>query len=464
MTGNKKVILINPPQNSTYPQPPLGLVCLAAVLEKNAIPVEILDANVFSVALDEYGRYVGDADIVGITAMTPFINSAITIARKIKEHNPAVTVILGGAHGTLLPDETLTNVPEIDFIVCGEGEKVLLNLVQALREKRDAKEIAGISYRKDGLVIKNPRDPPIMDLDSLPFPAYHLLPISNYSIHPPHGKRHPSMAMMTSRGCPYDCIYCSKPIFGKKFRAQSSKRTLDEIEYLVDRFNIREITFYDDSFTINKDRIYQLTDGIIKRNIDIAWSCETRVNLIDEKLLRAMKKAGCYMIAYGIESGNQTILNTLRKGVSLDQVSAAVALTRRAGILTTGYFMLGSPGETPETIRDTIDFSKKLSLDFAQFSILIPFPGTDVYTLYRDSCNKTINWDECIYVNLQSPGIPVIESEAVSKDDLCRWTSTAYREFYMRVPYIWQRLKRIRSWGDIKMIMNGVSMLFALKK
>jgi len=459
----QKVILFNPSQNTRYPQPPLGLACLAAVLEKNAIPVEILDLNASPVELDHLRHHIKNVDIVAITAMTPFINSAIMLAKKIKNLDSAITIILGGPHVTLMPDETLMNVPEIDFVVRGEGEIALLNLLQALRESKGPEHIAGISFRKDGRVINNPRDPPIMDLDSLPIPAYHLLPISRYIIHPPHGKRNPSMALITSRGCPYHCIYCSKPIFGNKFRSQSPERTLDEIEYLVRYFNIREITFYDDSFTLDKNRIFKLCNGITKRGIDIVWSCETRVNLVDENLLGAMKKAGCYLIAYGIESGNQEILDTLRKGVTLDQISTAVTLTRKAGILTTGYFMLGSPGETMETIRDTIDFAKKLPLDFAQFSVLIPFPGTDVYTLYRNSCRQPINWDECVYASLQTPRFPAIESDAVSKEDLCGWISAAYREFYLRLPYMWQRLKSIRSWEDIKMIINGISMLNILR-
>lgn len=456
-----KTILINPPQNTRYPQPPLGLAIIAAVLEQDGHTVEILDANALHLNGKEITERVKNADVVGITAMTPAVNSAIRIAKEIKRENPELTIILGGPHATILPEDTITKVPEIDIIVRGEGEKTVVELFDAIENNKDFQNINGLTYRNNG-VINTPEQSSIVELDMLPFPAYHLLPINKYKLHPPHGRKLPYMAMMTSRGCPYNCIYCSKPIFGSKFRAQSPGRTVDEIEYLISRFGIKEITFYDDSFTLNKRRILELTKEIDSRNLDFAWSCETRVDLINETLLQAMKKSGCYMIAYGLESGNQMILDNLRKKITTEQIRSAIELTHAADIQSVGYFMMGSPGETPDTIRQTVDFTKNLPLDFAQFSVTIPFPGTDLYDLYLNSGNKSTNWDDFIYASLKSSSTPVFETEMLSKEELQEWNAKAYREFYFRFSYIWQRVVGMKSFGDLNTNIKGFSMFLEM--
>jgi radical SAM superfamily enzyme YgiQ (UPF0313 family) len=230
-----KTVLINPPQNTKYPQPPLGLASIAAVLEQNDHQVEILDANALQLSGRKIVKKVKGAEVIGITAMTPAVNSAIKIAKEIKREEPDSTIILGGPHATILPEETLNKVHEIDITVRGEGEKTMVELFNALKNNKDIQNINGITYRDNG-VKSNPMQSPIMDLDSLPFLAYHLLPLNKYRLHPPHGRKRPYMAMITSRGCPYNCIYCSKPIFGRGFRAQSPERTVDELEYLINKF------------------------------------------------------------------------------------------------------------------------------------------------------------------------------------------------------------------------------------
>src|SRR5659263_90689 len=349
--------------------------------------------------------------------------------------------MMGGPHVTILPEETLTKVSEINIIVRREGEETIIDLYKAIDDTKKLENVHGITYREKDSIKSTPSRPPITDLDALPFLAYHLLPLEKYKLHPPHGIKHPFMAMMTSRGCPYNCIYCSKPIFGSKFRAQSPKRTVDEIEYLKEHFGINEITFYDDSFTLDKKRITQLCEEIKMRDLDIPWTCETRVNLITEELLKKMKNSGCYMIAYGIESGSQMVLDNLRKGVTLEQVKNAIILTHKARISTIGYFMMGSPKETPQTLRDTIDFAKNLQLDFAQFSITIPFPGTDLYKLYLGEGKEDMNWDNFIYASLKSANTPVFETNSLNREDLMKWNSRAYKEFYLRVAYVLKRLK-----------------------
>jgi radical SAM superfamily enzyme YgiQ (UPF0313 family) len=454
------MLLINPLQNTKYPQPPIGLASLAAVLEKNDYKVEILDANALQLSKYEVVKKADSVGIIGITAMTPTINSTIRIAKGIKQNNPNSIIILGGPHATILPEEILNNVPEIDIIVRGEGEETIVELCDALENDRNIENVHGITYRNNNnSTIKNtPLRPPIINLDSLPFLAYHLLPLDKYKLHPPHGREYPFMALLASRGCPYNCIFCSKSVFGSKFRGQSPERIVDEIVYLKERFGIKEIAFYDDVFTLKQKRIMQFVKELKERNLDIPWTCEARVNLVTEELLREMKKAGCYMVAYGIESGNQMILNNLRKKITIEQIKSAIEATRKAGIQSVGYFMLGSPGETPETIRQTIDFAKSLDIDFAQFSVTTPFPGTDLYDLYLSSGNKNTKWDDFIYASLKSPSAPVFETESLSKEDLREWNAKAYREFYLRLSYIWKRFIGMRSLGDLKTNMKGFSM------
>ena len=455
-------MLINPPQNTKYPQPPLGLASIAAVLEGENYQVEILDANALRLSESEVAKETGNVDIIGITAMTPFINSAIKVAKEIKKGKPGSTVIVGGAHVTALPEETLRNVPEIDIIVRGEGEETVVELYEALKSSDSLQKVRGITYRDNGRSKSTPMRPLIANLDSLPFPAYHLLPLHKYKPHPPHGRRLPFMAMVTSRGCPYNCIFCSKPIFGRKFRSQSPQRIASEVEYLAGKFKIKEIAFYDDIFTLDKKRIAKLAKEFKKRDLSIPWTCETRVDSVTEELLKEMKEAGCYMIAYGIESGNQTILNSLRKKITIEQVREAVKVTRDIGIQTIGYFMLGSPGETPLTIRQTIDFANYLPLDFAQFSVTIPFPGTDLYNLYLEQGIGNENWDNFIYANRGSVSAPVFETALLSKDDLQKWNIKAYKEFYLRFSYIWERLKKTNSIGNLKTNIRGLGMFLQM--
>jgi anaerobic magnesium-protoporphyrin IX monomethyl ester cyclase len=460
-----KIALVNPPQFTEYPQPPMGLLQLAAVLESKGYRVSIIDANALKLQPRDVVPLLGDTDVVGLTAMTPTISRAIEIARYIKGARPEIPLILGGSHATLLPGETLTAAPEIDVIVRGEGEETIVELLTALENKQSLGEIQGITYSENGKTVDNPLRSSMIELDSLPFLAYHLLHPGLYRPHPPHGRALPFAVMITSRGCPYKCAYCSKPVFGKKFRAQSPERVVDEIAYLQEKRGIKELAFYDDVFTMDKKRAYAVAEEILKRGGKIIWSCETRVNLVDRELLRHMKQAGCYSVSYGIESGSQEILDTIDKDITLEQVEEAVRFTREAGLHVIGYFMVGSPGETPATIRQTVGLARKLKLDFAQFSITTPFPGTKFYEMYLEGGgDSNIPWEDYIYAGSGGSGTPVFESPSLRRDDIFNWVKRAYREFYLRPSYIWRRLRRTTSIGDLKVNLSGLSMLLSSVK
>jgi anaerobic magnesium-protoporphyrin IX monomethyl ester cyclase len=451
--------LINPPQFTRYPQPPLGLALLAAILDEKGYRTTILDANALGLRPEEVVPLVAGADIVGLTAMTPTVTAALDIARRLKQAVPGRKLIMGGAHATLLPEETLRAAPEIDYIVRGEGDVTLFELLEALKDNRPVSGVAGLSYATEGGIIHTADRPPLMDIDALPFAAYHLLPRERYRPHPPHGVSHPFAAVVTSRGCPYRCAYCSKPVFGTKFRAQSAGRVVAELAYLQEKFGVKEIAFYDDSFTLDKKRVHEIADKMLSAGLKLAWTCETRVNLVDRELLRHMKQAGCYAVAYGIESASPEIIKTLCKDTTLAQVEEAVAASRAAGLQVVGYFMLGSPGETPETIRQTIDFAKKLKVDFAQFSLTTPFPGTELYDIYMKDRREAIPWESFVYAGTDNAPRPVFESGGLDRKALEYWLRQAYREFYLRPAYIWQRLVRIRSLDEVKMDFKGLGML-----
>jgi len=372
----QKIVLINPPYFLGYSQPPIGLALMAAVLEREGYKVTVLDANTLTFNSIEILPYVANADVVGLTAMTPTINAAMRTARQLKQIKPDLVIVIGGPHATLLPEETLAAAPEIDIVVRGEGEKAFIDVLRALEHKES--------------------------LDNV-----------------------------------------------------------QEIIYYQKRFGIKEIAFYDDVFTLKKKRAYAIADQILKKELKVLWSCETRVDLVDGDLLYYMKKAGCYLVAYGIESASQKILNTLNKGVTPEQVEEAVRITREAGLQTLGYFMIGSPGESVKSICKTIDFAKKLKLDFAQFGITIPFPGTNLYELYLDSENgyTDIPWKYFDYEGFNKNIAPVFESNELRRADLQAWARRAYKQFYLRPSYFWQHLQQLKTVGDFRIALSGFSRL-----
>jgi anaerobic magnesium-protoporphyrin IX monomethyl ester cyclase len=453
------ITLINPPQFTRYPQPPVGLALITAILEKAGYAVTLLDANALDIKPEDIPAMVAGADVIGLTAMTPTISTTLKIAGYLKQSKPALKIIMGGAHATMLTQETMDSSRDIDIVIRGEGDESVLEVLQALEGNRLLDRVNGISYREGENIHFTADRTSLVDMDSLPFPAYHRLPWDKYRPHPPHGMSLPFAAIVTSRGCPYRCAYCSKPVFGSKFRAQSPVRTVDELAYLKDRFGVKEVAFYDDSFTLDKKRVNAICEKIMGSGLKIAWTCETRVNLVDQVLLHNMKQAGCYAVSYGIESALPEIIKTLHKDTTLEQVEEAVRYSREAGLQVVGYFMLGSPGETPESIRQTISFAKKLKVDFAQFSVTTPFPGTELYDIYMRNRKESISWDSFVYAGTDNPTTPVFESDKLSREDLKTWLRCAYRDFYLRPGYFWQRLRRCTSWNEIKMNLKGFGML-----
>lgn len=398
-----KILLIDPPfkrftgfVNFYYP---IGLAYLAAVLKAAGHEVKIYDVDAMKKGMgldfvNEYSKLelyrkginedsneiwqeIRDTlneytpDIVGITAMTTKFGSVLKTAEIVKKCNLSYKVIVGGPHPTLLPGQALKS-EYIDIIVRGEGERTFINLVNVLENKGTLDKIKGISYKKDGKVYHNPEQEFIENLDNIPFPARDLLfKQTNYTSE--------DMGMiMTSRGCPFSCSYCCH-MWQRKVRNRSIDNIIEEIVFVKDKYKTSQFEFKDDTFTINRERIIWFCNRIIDRKLNINWGCSTRVDLIDEELLRKMKKSGCNLIKIGIETGSEKMLKETNKGINFQQIRNAAKLLNKLKIFWSGYFMIGLPTETEEDIIKTYEFMRELNPYYAGLGVYNPFPKTELF-------------------------------------------------------------------------------------
>lgn len=441
--------------------PPLGLLYLGAMLKENGIEVKLLDAT--ASALDENGIFKSiereSPDLIGISVLTSTFHRTKELAKRIKAKFLDTPIVMGGPHISVFPSETLEENPDIDYCVFGEGEHTLVELVEALEGEGNLSKIKGLVYRENGAVEKNEARESIKDLDSLPFPARDLLDMEKYSPLPNNYKRLPLVNMLVSRGCPFGCSFCSKAVVGRIYRIRSVENVIVEIKELKEKYGIREVAFWDDVFTVKRDWVLEFCDRLKSEGIDISWTCESRVNLVDLELLKKMKEAGCWNIFYGIESGEQELLDNINKGIKVEQIKNAVKWTKEAGIEIRGSFMLGLPGETPELGRKTIQFAIDLDVDYAQFSVTTPFPGTK---LYEDSSKfGTLLQDFDRYTEWTPVFIP---HGYKNENELKEIHRKAYRRFYLRPSYFLKRLRKINSFGELKRLYKGFNFLTGLWK
>jgi anaerobic magnesium-protoporphyrin IX monomethyl ester cyclase len=361
--------------------PPLGIMYLAAMLEKHNVEVTIIDTS-FNQNWSILKRNLQETkpDFVGISSVTPMITDAFKVAELAKKLDADCTTILGGPHATVVE---VVN-PHIDFCVYGEGEVTLLELIEEVEAGGDLSKVKGIYYKDRDDLIRTPPRPPIENLSDLPFPAWHLLPTTEQYFKV-NGR---SGILIASRGCPFNCTYCQptlRRLFGSKVRFRKPENVVDEIEMLVKHYNIKEFFFHDDTFTFNKSWVKELCDLIIERDIRLPWKCNSRVNTITQESLRTMKRAGCTGLSFGVESGSQEILDkALRKGIKLDEVRSAFKLCKEEGIDTKAFLMLGSPFETRESLRSTVQLIREIKPDLIDISRTTPLPGSDLFTISKE--------------------------------------------------------------------------------
>jgi anaerobic magnesium-protoporphyrin IX monomethyl ester cyclase len=446
--------------------PPLGIGYIAAVLEKNNFDVKIIDCRPLHISVKQLIKIFIEQqpDIIGISATVLDITTAAEISKILKKELPEALLVIGGPHVTGLPENTLKNAA-FDIGVIGEGELTMLEIAEQKRSgKLDVQNMRGIVYKENGAIKINAPREVIQDLDSLPFPARHLYPsLSDYK--PLFGSylKKPVAHLFTSRGCPYKCTFCDRSIFGNKFRAMSPKKVVDEMEELITVHGAKELQFYDDTFTLDKKRVYEIFDEMKRRNLKFPWSCLTRVNHVDKDILKAMRKAGCWRIMFGIESGDQRILKAMKKGTTLEQGENAVRWAKEAGLHVRASFIMGHPGETLESMNNTIKFSKKLSFDTVNFYAIVLHPGNELYDLAKKE-GTIFHEDYSQY----TPAIDIYKTklayvpEGITEIQLKQTISRAYREFYIRPSYILRQLLSIRSFADIINYAKGFFIIFKM--
>ncbi len=431
-----EVLLLVPPAIN-YNTPPLGLLYLAATLEKNGIGVRILDAALEKLSLEATFAKIKEIapKIIGISVCTPDYPLINKFSLILKKEIPQASIVLGGPHPTLDPEGALS-AGHIDYVIRKEGEFSFIELVRALLagDTGQLSKIAGLSYKDNGRIVHNQDRPLIEDLDELPFPARHLVPLMQYRNYGRVRKRKPVGVMITSRGCPLQCIFCAHDIFGRKYRFLSAGKVIEEIKILQRDYGVKEILFREDNFTANRERVYEICGMMLKEKLDITWMCLADANSITADMAKKMKEAGCWHIGIGVESGNQSMQKVLKKYLDLEKVKNVFDFVQKAGIKTLAFFMIGNYSDTKETINDTIDFARRLNTDFAIFTITTPFPQTELFDMAVK--NKLItNFDPGQLSNnplIFHQKLPVLRTFALSEDDLRKLQLKAIKKFYLR--------------------------------
>lgn len=422
---------------------PLGLAYMAAVLEKDNHQVKILDFQLPYVNYKVLEKELeNNYDVVGISITTMTSYSGYNIAKIVKKVAPNSIVLIGGSHTMALGKEIFNECKEVDLIVFGEGEVTIKELLRTIEERGDLHKVKGIGFKEKGKDVITETREMIEDLDSLPFPAYHLFDVKRYVPIAGMFKRLPFANIISSRGCPYDCLFCNKQVWGYKLRMRSPENIIEEIKYLVETYGIRELAFFDDTFTVDRDRAIKICRLIKEQAPKLIWKCSTRVNVVDPELLKIMKEAGCYSIGYGIESGNQDILKKINKQITLDQSRNAIKWTKQVGIETRCYFMLNHPGDNIETTEQTIKFSKELDPDFVDFEITHPFPNTKLWNEIEDNPQKyKIIKEEWYNWAAQAGNHILYTQEGLPIEYLRKAYVRAIRGFYLRPIKILKLLK-----------------------
>lgn len=455
------VLLINPPIENiittNIPEfvdtergynPPLGLLYIASYAEKcTDHKIDVLDMIAEEMSYDDLEKEIRKKkpNVVGITATTFTLIDSINVAKTVKNVDKNIKVLFGGPHVNIYPEETI-NIPEIDFIILGEGELVFTEFLKGIESGSGLEKVKGLVFKHGNRIVNTGCREFIEDLDSLPFPARHLTSYKKY--YSLIAKRSPITTMLTSRGCPYRCLFCHRPHMGKIFRARSPENVVEEIIECVN-MGIREILIYDDTFNVDKQRVLEICNLIKERGIDIFFDIRARIDRMDKETLMALKKAGCVRIHYGVESANQRILDILRKGITVEQVKNVFKMTKDVGIETLAYFMIGNPTETKEDILNTIEFAKKLKPDYCHFSVTTPFPATPLYELGLKNGMFKDYWKE-FASNPTKEFTPQLWKETLSEKELIELLGHAYKSFYTRPSYVFGKLLKVRSFDELK--------------
>jgi len=440
-----KITLINPPYppsvHSHPPFIPLGIAYLGAIAEREGHEVTVIDCQAEKLSYEAFRSRIEQtpSDIVGVTATTLLYKSAMQLVAIAKQIHPQAVTMLGGSHGSFWDENALDEYPSLDVVVRREGEATFIELLDKLQSKTSFNNVLGITFRsKEGKITRNPDRPFLEDLDSLPFPAHHLLPLE-----PLKRMGKVLFPLITSRGCVYWCDFCSTVrMFGRGYRMRSPKNVVDEMEMIHNKYGISQVTFYDDAFTVNRDRVLKICEELHTRKLEIVWDCGTRVDMVDRELLKTMRDAGCIAVWLGVESGSETILGAMKKSIKLNQTRLAYKTAHEVGLMTIANTVLGFPGETEQTARETINFVKELNPDDVGFYVATPYPGTPMYEQVKKN-----GWLRVTDFDKYDTAGPTFETPWLSMKRLAEIRYKAYQEFYLRPGYVIKMMRRGGTYG-----------------
>lgn len=461
-----KCLLLCPPASLNgeriYPRSdvPVTVPYIASLLEENSVETKILDAFVLNLTLNDINKRIEEMkpNIVGIipfdiTRETP-IHISHEIASSIKQNNPEIKVGLLWSFDFNYFIQQLKNNPHLDFVVLGDPEVTTVDICKNIWDKKKIRKIRGLAYRKNEKIIVN-EERELSNMDALKYPAWHLLNIDDYEVIPHIHMSRSFICLLTSRGCPYNCKFCFPQFESKEYRTKSVKSLVNEIKYVICRYKVNEIRFEGRIFAVDRKWIVNFCDELIKENLNIKWSCLMRVDLVEKDILMKMRKAGCWNIEYGIETGCKDLLKIIDKRITLSQAKNAVRWTQEAGIEATASFLLGLPGETPELGMKTIEFAKELNLDYAQFFLTRFYEEPKKFQKY----GKISDWYNPRY---GYKGPIFIPSKYKDIYELIKMERLAYRKFYLRKSFIIRKLLKIRTVNDVKRYFQGLKILFRM--
>ncbi len=464
--------------------PPLGLLHIAAVLEKEGIQVEVWPADVLKLGWWEIEQEIRrfEPDLIGVTSTTENRFQSFRLIKSAKKVYPQALTILGGPHASMAAEDALSHIPELDLVVKGEGEMTMVELCQALEKKKDLSSLAdikGISFQQNGKIVSNPARPAIQDLDSLPFPAFHLVPFEKYNFRfevPGQGML-PAINTITSRGCPFNCNFCATPInWGRRVRMRSAQNVIKEIETLIEKYKAQVIFFFDDTFNANPKRVEEICDLIMERKLKIFWKCDVRLDLIDKPLLEKMKKAGLFHLSFGLEAGSERVRNKIvNKKVNIRDFHNLVRWCRELEIIPNAFFIFSHPTETWEEAQETIKIIEQYKDKIeGSIAILHIYPGTPLEKTAREIgvLPKNFSWTKryfsrIITLPMAQGDVPLFVDKlswAQISELVFRWSFSSQRVSV--VPKIPRILTSIHSGGDVKryIIMAYVFLKLKLTK
>lgn len=462
-----KVLLINPPYDIhrymgklskiAFVFPPIGLTYIASYLRKNGIEAALFDYQVEEREIEDVIQE-SDPDIFGITCQTSLVYSTIELARKLKRLYPDKRIIVGGVHASIRPEDLLSEA-SIDCVARGEGEKTMVEYVRALEQGGDLKEIPGLAFMEDGRIFLAPSREMTKDIDEYPLPAIDLLPLKRYRVSPDMRTGDTVGVLITARGCPFNCIFCSSKLLTKgRYRMHSIERVCEEVERYLDLYRTDQLFIIDDNFAVNKQRAKELCREFIRRGYQkrMTWWTDARVDCVDEELLVLMKEAGCRIISYGLESGVQRLLDLIQKDITLEQTRRIVHLTKKVGLEVRATMILGLPTETEEESLQTIRFAKELPLDQVRFALATPFPGTKLYDIAREEgALKSDDWTAFSLMSGYARDTPIYVPKGRDGKALARLQRRANLSFFLRPRIIGVYLGRMTSWAAFRDITLG---------